>query len=119
MKKSNKKRDQKRSAKARKQLHDKVCAQKQQEMYEAGSLRSIERERERARRHRIARNFHAQAMHSFAVGATLQQAAMESLLADMDREDQQRRLMRQIYDKQIDLQVGLAAEAATFLGGRR
>lgn len=115
MKKSNKKRDQKRSAKARKQLHDKVGAQKQQEMYEAGSLRSIERERERMRRNRRQ----VTPFGAMYGGAAMQAAAMEGMLAAMDREDQQKRLMRQIYDKQIDLQVGLAAEAATFLGGRR
>lgn len=115
MRKSNKKRDQKRSAKARKQVADKVAAKKQKDQYDAGYMRAIERDRERMRRNRSIPSFSG-AMYS---GAVMQTAAMEGLLAEMDREDEQRRKMRQIYDRQIDLQVGLAAEAAFFLGGKR
>ena len=106
MKKSNKKRDQKRSAKARKQLHDKVGAQKQQEMYEAGSLRSVERERERMRQRRNQPNLFAAAYG----GAAMQAAAMEGLLASMEREDEQRRQMRDMFD-------GIGMD--TLFGGRR
>jgi hypothetical protein len=115
MRKSNKKRDQKRSAKARKQVADKVAAQKQKDQYDAGFMRAIERDRERMRRKRNQVN-----PFTTMYGATAMQAgAMEALLASMEREDAQKRLMRQMYDKQIDLQVGLAADAATFLGGKR
>lgn len=35
------------------------------------------------------------------------------------RKSNKKRLMRQMYDSQIDLQVGLAADADIFFGGKR
>lgn len=92
MRKSNKKRDQKRSAKARKQQADKIAATKQKEQYEGGFMRAIERDRERMRRNKR----HPNVFGSLYGASALQLAAMEQVISDFDDAAMRRSKMQEM-----------------------